>query len=140
MKEWAASSKDWATVKGFTDQEEPSLLDDLELTGDIEADDKAEGEKVITSLMASQQAVDAAFDFGYELPLVFLGSAQADKFIAVLKDCVVEVEGLQCIDGVRLAKRLGIELPAVYVPKFREEKSDRKLVEQVGIIPQKKGA
>lgn len=95
--------------------QEPSPLDVLAPTGDVEADCVAEME-IIESEFAARKRIEAqrlkkGTDSEYWCCLCFQDREQADAFAAALRQ-----PGAKYLDGVKAARLLGIELPDSPVP------------------------
>lgn len=115
---------------------EPSVMDGLPYSGDIEADDALEAEKInetLTSALAtSKSGIADNMRMGYYFHLVFMNETQADEFLAKA-GAKVEMLDHVCIDGIALARQMGIELTPASM-RFHGEKVERRLVDEVGVI------
>lgn len=78
---------------------------------DTEADDKAELESVRRELARADQRSRDVSGERHHFSVVALNQEQRDAILAALGDCVITAEGGRYVDGIALAKRLGIALP-----------------------------
>lgn len=111
--------------------EQPDPFADIQHTGDAEADSKEEMSALLKGFAGRAKAEKERFvlavDSGYWCAVCFQTRAQKEAFLRALKLLDDALMG-QYIDGQRLAKALGIELPKADVP-YRPAKLDRRLAE-----------
>lgn len=122
------------------------------VTGNIETDDATEAAIVLAELKkadedaARARAAKKAQRFGiedsirkeitsgYYVCLVFVTADQAQEFVDKAGWRPHLDDSGSYVDGLAVAKQLGVVVTPESVP-FRERRPDRRLVEEVGIIP-----
>jgi hypothetical protein len=105
---------------------------------DVEKEDAEEASGVLKQLKQTRQAILDSNQMGFWWPLVFVTQKQADEFVRRARwgKAVVQGQFGVYIDGNQLAKILGIDLTPASI-RFRDDEQDRRLIEEVGIIPEK---
>lgn len=117
------------------DVSQGSPLVGIRQTGNIEEDDKAEAEVVLTALQKRNQAVPDQMNPDYYMMIVFSFGEQGRAFLEATgwSKFIVNNEHGCYFDGVALARHLGIVLPDRKV-RFHEETEDARLVSEVGLL------
>jgi hypothetical protein len=115
----AAAKRDAAQRKVLKENPLPTYVEMPELTGDAEADSKADLDSLMTGFR--KRAADEstrfalAVDGGYWAALCFQTREQKDAFLRALN--IQDLGNAECyFDGCAVAKRLGIALPDADVP------------------------
>jgi len=113
-----------------------SPLEAMPISGNIEVDDHTEATVVLSHLRQAKSQIQEALGMGYFLPIVFVSTMQADEFLRQIGWHAYLDESGTYLDGVEIAKALGVRIPSVQV-KFRGQRSDKRLIDEVGLIPQR---
>ena len=111
----------------------PNPLKDLVVTGDTEADDKAEAEVILGALGKARAGLAANQQQGYYRCIVFQSDEQAKAFILESGWAKHLDSSGCCVDGLAIAESLGIKLP----PDNRTDtkhSGDKRLINEVGIL------
>jgi hypothetical protein len=125
-KKIEAAKREAEARKALKNNPPPVLVKMPELTGDPEADSKADLDAVQEGFRArAKQEADRfalATDSEYWACLCFQSREQKDAFLAALN--ILEF-GDKYIDGQLVAERLGVKLPGADVPYKPEPKLDK---------------
>lgn len=105
------------------------LEDEVPVSGKIEEDTLAEANTILRQMKALAQRgesqYDLATDFDYYINIVFLSREQRDAFLRAVG---WDRYGQRYVNGLALAKALGVELPPVDYRPY-EPHPDKKLAE-----------
>jgi hypothetical protein len=111
-----------------------------ETNGDIEHDDKVEAEAVVNLLTEVGRQAERVMGNGYWTALVFPDEATCQKFMR-LAGWDEHSEGLGAyVDGLAVAKLMGVELGPIEPIRFKSRRSDKRLVKDVGVYEPEKGS
>lgn len=109
-------------------------LNVLPVTGNIETDDAAETGAVVDALKAGEAQIEKVMGNGYWKALVFASENQAREFFTALGWNAFTDDTGTYYDGIGIAEKMGVALTPESIP-FRGERPDRRLIDEVGIIP-----
>jgi hypothetical protein len=107
-----------------------------ELNGDIEHDDAKEAGAALNLLKTSTADVTRVMGNGYWGALVFPDEATYQAFLRLTGWDEYTEEGAY-IDGLAVAKKLGIELPPIEPMRFKSRRVDARLEREVGTYQQR---
>jgi hypothetical protein len=109
--------------------------EDLPTTGNHEKDEKAEAAFVLSALDQSEAQVEKVIDPHYYLRLIFVTADQAKEFLKKTGWDRVQVGDVpqRCVDGLAVARMLGVELTPEAIP-FRGQRTEKR-IGQTGIVP-----
>jgi hypothetical protein len=104
-----------------------------ETNGDIEHDDKVEAKAVKNMLRQFDHAAERIMGNGYWTCLVFPDEESCQRFLH-LTGWDEHSEGLGAyIDGLAVAKLMGLEMGPIEPIRFKSRRSDRRLIKEVGV-------
>ena len=122
--------KEWPRFEAMFDPEGRSRLDDIEMSGDAELDAQAEYDDVERDFMDNVRVEGdpyrTALDPEFYFVVCFQSRKQKDEFLA-LSGIGVAVGGDKYIDGLKLARHLGVAVEPIPLAVFKNKKTPRLL-------------
>lgn len=124
------SGMKWPNFDAMFDPDVVNPLDDLEMSGDFEQDAAAEYDAVERDFLDNESVAGdpyrVAIDPEFFFVVCFQSRAQKEEFLSK-SGIGAAVGGDKYIDGLRLAKHLGVEIEPIPLKRFQNKLTPRNL-------------
>lgn len=114
-----------------------TLAETGQYTGKTDEDDKLEVSEIIKMLRNVDNEAERVMGNGYWVALVFPDTETCDAFKERAGWNEHSAEGAY-VDGMAIAEKLGVELPPVAPLRFKSQRTDARLVSELGVFHPKK--